>query len=71
MSPLAPMPTRSIGVQCSLIMAPRTSTGGGDFDITQSERDSKEDITTTLVDYQEVNEDESDLDDVTGDLSHE
>ena len=38
------MPTRSIGVQCSLIMAPRASTPdisdeeGCDLDITQSEK---------------------------------
>lgn len=71
------MPTRSIGVQCSLIMAPRASTPdisdeeGCDLNITQSERDFKKDTTTTLVDYQEVSEDESDLDNLTGDLSHE
>ena len=42
----------------------------GDLDITQSETDSKEDITTTFVNYQEVSQDESDLDNPTGDLSH-
>ena len=71
------MPTRSVGIQCSLIMAPRASTPDisdeeeGDLDITQSEWDSKEDVTTTLADYQEVSEDDTDLDYLTGDLSHE